>query len=283
MRIEIDRKSGFCFGVVNAIKKAEQALDSLPKLYCLGDIVHNNMEVDRLSDLGLITIDHEQYFELSNCTVLIRAHGEPPSTYEHAKKNNIELLDATCPVVLKLQKRVAKSYDLGDDQIVIYGRKGHAEVNGLNGQIENRAIIVENCDDLDKVDFERPVTVYSQTTKSISGLKELEGSIEKKAKAPFKIHDTICRQVANRVPHLKEFAAGFDVVIFVSGKKSSNGKLLFAECKESNEQTFFISDIDEIDLGWFEKCSSIGICGATSTPQWLMEKVAKYLNNELNK
>ncbi|MCL3781746.1 4-hydroxy-3-methylbut-2-enyl diphosphate reductase [Prolixibacteraceae bacterium JC049] len=276
MKVEIDQKSGFCFGVVNAIQKVEEALKSNDKLYCLGDIVHNNMEVERLAALGLITINHDQFQQLSNCKVLIRAHGEPPSTYEHARKNNIELIDATCPVVLKLQQRIAKSYS-EEKQLIIYGRKGHAEVIGLNGQVKNKAIIVEDLNDLKKVDYSKPITVFAQTTKSISGLQEIKKELESKASAELKVNDTICRQVANRVPHIRKFAAKYDCILFVGGKKSSNGKLLYKECQQVNTQSYFISNIDEIDDSWFENANSVGICGATSTPQWLMEKVARYV------
>lgn len=276
MQVEIDQKSGFCFGVVNAIKKAEEALKQNEKLYCLGDIVHNNVEVERLEKLGLITINHDQFQQLSNCKVLIRAHGEPPETYAYASKNNIELIDATCPVVLKLQQRIAKSFS-EEKQLIIYGRKGHAEVIGLNGQVNNNAIIVEDLGDLQNVDFAKPITVFAQTTKSISGLQDVKAEIESKSKAEVKVNDTICRQVANRVPHIKSFAARFDCVLFVSGKKSSNGKLLFAECQKVNEKSYLISDVDEISDEWFHGVNTVGICGATSTPQWLMEKVAHYI------
>ncbi|TKG91215.1 4-hydroxy-3-methylbut-2-enyl diphosphate reductase [Puteibacter caeruleilacunae] len=277
MQIEIDSNSGFCFGVINAIKMAEEALDTNNKLYCLGDIVHNNMEVDRLNKLGLITITHAEYFRLENCKVLIRAHGEPPSTYEYARKANIELIDATCPVVLRLQKRVKTGYEaLSSDegQVVIYGRKGHAEVNGLNGQIEDKAIILEGPEDLSQVDFNRPILLFSQTTKPIDGFTEIVEEIQQKAKSDVKVHDTICRQVSNRVPKIQEFAAKFDLIIFVSGKKSSNGKSLFKMCQQANANSHFISNPEELDEKWFENIESVGICGATSTPLWLMTKVA---------
>ena len=277
MQIEIDSNSGFCFGVINAIKMAEEALDTNEKLYCLGDIVHNNMEVDRLNKLGLITITHAEYFRLENCKVLIRAHGEPPATYEYARKANIELIDATCPVVLRLQKRVKTGYEgltTSEGQVVIYGRKGHAEVNGLNGQIEDKAIILEGPEDLSQIDFNKPILLFSQTTKPIDGFTEIVEEIKQKAKNDVKVHDTICRQVSNRVPKIQEFASKFDLIIFVSGRKSSNGKSLFKMCHQANTNSHFISNPEELNKKWLENIESVGICGATSTPLWLMTKVA---------
>ena len=289
MKITIDSNSGFCFGVVYAIQKAEEELDRSGKLYCLGDIVHNNKEVERLNAKGLQVIDHETLKSLYDCKVLIRAHGEPPETYEIALKNNIELIDASCPVVLKLQNRVRTSFDTIEDedgQIVIYGEPGHAEVNGLIGQTLGKAIIVKDEEDLFKIDFSKPVTLFSQTTKSSSGFLKMKNLIEERSHKQMEnevtdeflvSNDTICRQVSNREPHLKKFSENHDVILFVSGKKSSNGKALFEVCKSINPNSYFISDEDEIDKKWLKKDDTIGICGATSTPMWLMEKVAERL------
>jgi len=277
MEIEIDSKSGFCFGVVNAIQKAEKTLETEDSLYCLGDIVHNNTEVERLSRKGLVTIDHEQFFQLKDCTVLLRAHGEPPSTYEHARKNNITLLDATCPVVLKLQERVRKGQSQQEErngQVVIYGKKGHAEVNGLVGQTNNKAIVIQSPDDLEQIDFDRPVELFSQTTKDMEGFYRLAETIKQRG-TEVSIHDTLCRQVSNRVPRIREFARRFDLVLFVSGKKSSNGKMLFGISKETNPNSKFISSPEEVEAEWFQNIEKVGICGATSTPWHLMEDVAK--------
>ncbi|MDP4185231.1 MAG: 4-hydroxy-3-methylbut-2-enyl diphosphate reductase [Bacteroidota bacterium] len=287
MKIVIDKKSGFCFGVINAIRMAEEALTKEDKLYCLGDIVHNNMEVDRLRKAGLETITHDQYFQLSNCKVLIRAHGEPPRVYDHARENNIELIDATCPVVLQLQKRIRKSYDEIKPKgglIVIYGKKGHAEVNGLNGQINGDALIIESLDDLDTLNFEQPIRLFSQTTKSIEGFEQVASKIMEQTSNPLqvKINDTICRQVANRVPQVREFAKQFEVVIFVSGRKSSNGKLLYEVCKKQNPNTYMVSEPEELDRHWFDNIESVGICGATSTPHWLMESIAAEIEHISN-
>ena len=284
MQIKIDYNSGFCFGVVYAISMAEDELNESGKLYCLGDIVHNDVEVKRLKEKGLTTINHEDLQKLHDCKVLIRAHGEPPSTYITALENNIELLDASCPVVLKLQNRVKNAYDKFEDensQIVIYGIPGHAEVNGLMGQTENRAIVVTSEEDIDKIDFEKPISFFSQTTKSTDKFYHFKDVIEQRA-ATFGntnvfFNDTICRQVSNREPQLEKFAQQHDVIIFVSGKKSSNGKVLFNVCKAKNENSFFISDIDELNLSWFANAKSVGICGATSTPMWLMEKVKNFI------
>ena len=290
MKITIDSNSGFCFGVVYAIQKAEEELDRSGKLYCLGDIVHNNKEVERLNAKGLKVIDHETLKSLYDCKVLIRAHGEPPETYEIALKNNIELIDASCPVVLKLQNRVRTSFDSIEDedgQIVIYGEPGHAEVNGLIGQTLGKAIIVKDEEDLIKIDFSKPVTLFSQTTKSSSGFLKMKNLIEERSHKQMEnevtdeflvSNDTICRQVSNREPHLKKFSENHDVILFVSGKKSSNGKALFEVCKSINPNSYFISDEDEIDKKWLKKDDTIGICGATSTPMWLMEKVAERLS-----
>jgi len=290
MQVTIDPHSGFCFGVVYAIQMAEDELDNSGQLYCLGDIVHNNVEVDRLRAKGLEIIDHERLKELKDCKVLIRAHGEPPETYKIALDNNIELIDASCPVVLKLQHRVRMSVDEmneNDGQVVIYGEAGHAEVMGLVGQTKGDAILVRNEEDLDKVDYSRPIYFFSQTTKSTRGFEKMKALIEERSmKAQeseiqeefLNSNDTVCRQVSNREPQLKKFSAIHDVIIFVSGKKSSNGKVLFEVCKSVNPQTYFISDVDEIDPKWVENANSVGICGATSTPMWLMKKVEDYLS-----
>lgn len=277
MRIEIDDASGFCNGVVSAICKAEAELDNSGRLYCLGDIVHNSDEVERLRKRGLITITHEDLSRLHDVKVLLRAHGEPPQTYETAKANGIEVIDATCPVVLHLQKRIKKSYDerKPDEQIVIYGKLGHAEVNGLVGQTGGNAIVVENIEGLSQLDYDRDIVLYSQTTKSLHGLSDMIEEIERR-KSPgttFRYYDTICRQVANRVPRLRRFASEHDLILFVSGKKSSNGKILYGECKEVNPRTHLVSNPDEIDPSWLCDIRSVGICGATSTPRWLMEEV----------
>lgn len=281
MIIEIDTNSGFCFGVVEAIHKAEDMLGKQEKLYCLGDIVHNNAEIDRLTRKGLVTINHDEFFTMKDTTILLRAHGEPPSTYEYAAKNNIKLIDATCPVVLKLQQRIQKSYKLEnrkDYQIVIYGKRGHAEVNGLVGQTEGKAIVIEGTEDFNKIDFNRPVELYSQTTKDLEGFHHLARELKQKAvDVPVKIHDTICRQVSHRIPVIHKFAARFDLIIFVSGKKSSNGHMLYNICKNVNPNSKFISAIDEINLEWIKRIGSVGICGATSTPKKLLEAVAQYI------
>lgn len=287
MKVETDRRSGFCFGVIKAIKTAECELDNEKQLYCLGDIVHNGMEVQRLEKLGLRTISREEYLRMSNCKVLIRAHGEPPETYEYAKNNNIELVDATCPVVLTLQEKVKNSYQksLADQgQIVIYGKKGHAEVIGLDGQAEHTTILLESIDDVDQIDFSRPVWLYSQTTRRIEDFEEIAKLVKSKMKpgVPIDIKDTICRQVSNRVPNLKKFVVNYDLILFVAGSKSSNGKYLFTICKESNPNSFHISKPDEINPNWFEGVNSVGICGATSTPNWLMEEVAGWVNQRFN-
>lgn len=283
VNIEIDKKSGFCFGVVRAIDKAEEELAKGEVLYCLGDIVHNSKEVERLEKLGLITINHEQFAQLHDVKVMLRAHGEPPSTYEIAKTNNITLIDASCPVVLRLQSRVKKAYDISTDddaQVVIYGQVGHAEVNGLMGQTDGKAIVVENESDLSKLDMTKNIRLFSQTTKSLDGFNRLISNIseQKTADSNFEFTDTICRQVSNRVPNLTIFAQQNDIVIFVSGKKSSNGKVLYQHCKSINPDTYFVSEPEEVLELNIDKSKKIGICGATSTPQWLMEKVAHMLD-----
>ena len=278
MRVEIDNDSGFCFGVVTAIRKAEEELEKSGTLYCLGDIVHNSDEVQRLSDKGLRIITHEEMAQLHDVKVLLRAHGEPPATYELARRNNIEIIDATCPVVLRLQQRIKQSFATTEEhrpQIVIYGKKGHAEVNGLVGQTAGEAIVIENIAELDRVDFNSPIALYSQTTKSLTGFKEIIDEIQRRM-APgvaFQSYDTICRQVANRVEKLQHFARNHDVILFVAGKKSSNGKVLYGNCLEVNPSTHLISNAGEIDSEWIAGADSVGICGATSTPRWLMEEV----------
>lgn len=276
MTVEIDESSGFCFGVTTAIRKAEEELRNSGRLYCLGDIVHNSDEVDRLRSIGLITITHEEMAELKGVKVLLRAHGEPPSTYELAKKNGIEIIDATCPVVLKLQQRIKSTYSQeSHPQIVIYGKIGHAEVNGLVGQTSGEAIVVEDSMQLGKIDYGKDISLYSQTTKSLEGFQSMIEAIEsKKGKdVKFESFDTICRQVANRVDHLKDFAKKHHTVLFVAGAKSSNGKILFGHCREVNPHTYLVSNETMINPEWLQGATSIGICGATSTPRWLMEKV----------
>lgn len=276
--------------MVYAIQMAENELETSGTLYCLGDIVHNNMEVERLSKKGLKVIDHHDLKTLKNCKVLIRAHGEPPETYELALHNNLELIDASCPVVLKLQNRVRDSFDdtlCDEGQIVIYGEAGHAEVNGLVGQTAQRAVIVKSEQDLDRIDFGRPVHLFSQTTKSTAGFENIKRLIEQRIvkhkgsldENDLFTNDTLCRQVSNREPQLRRFANEHDIIIFVSGKKSSNGKALFSVCYETNNNSHFISDTDEINPEWFFTEASVGICGATSTPMWLMEKVAGHLKS----
>ena len=279
-KIEIDRLSGCCFGVAKAITKAEEELQKGGTLYCLGDIVHNSIEVNRLQEMGLITIDHEQFKQLKNVRVLLRAHGEPPSTYEIAKENNIELIDASCPVVLGLQKKIKKKYANRPNegaQIVIFGKKGHAEVNGLLGQTDESAIIIESKDEIDKLDFSRDISLFSQTTKPLDGFREVGELIRSRMQdgASFDFYDTICRQVSNRVPNIQEFAESHDLIFFIAGEKSSNGKVLFAECKKKNANSHLIHSPEEIDPALLTENISIGICGATSTPMWQMEAVAE--------
>lgn len=275
--IEIDRDSGFCFGVTTAIRKAEEVLDREGALYCLGDIVHNAAEVERLRAKGLTTITHEQLLELHDVKVLLRAHGEPPSTYETARKNNIEIIDATCPVVLQLQRRIKSSYDkYKSPLIIIYGKRGHAEVNGLVGQTEGNAIVVQDPAELASIDLDRDIILYSQTTKSLDGFHNMVETIKsRKKQGSFVWFDTICRQVSNRMEKIREFARNHDVVIFVAGTKSSNGKVLYSECRDVNPNTYMIAGPDELRPEWTRNVTSIGVCGATSTPHWLMEKVAE--------
>lgn len=286
IEVEIDKGSGFCFGVVTAIESAERELDNTDILYCLGDIVHNSLEVERLQVQGLRTIDHEEFTTLKGKKVLLRAHGEPPSTYEIAKQNDITIVDATCPVVLQLQKRIHKCYQETREhhtQLVIYGKKGHAEVNGLVGQTEGTAIVIEKAEDLDRLDFGRDICLFSQTTKSLDGFRKIVEEIQKRKAADtrFEYYDTICRQVANRLPNIKAFASSHDWVYFVAGKKSSNGKMLLEECRKANPNTLFISEVKEITEPLPAGVRRVGVCGATSTPKWLMEEVAVRIR-ELN-
>lgn len=285
MKVEIDNRSGFCFGVVKAIQTAEKNIDGGEDLYCLGDIVHNEEEVARLEALGLKVISHNQLNELKGKRVLIRAHGEPPSTYSNAKENGIEIIDATCPVVLKLQERVQKAWQemkAANGTVIIYGKKGHAEVIGLVGRTNGEAIVVENVDDLNGLNFSAPIVVFSQTTKEpevfakiIDNIKSRMGHNFANTDVPLKVNNTICGQVANRKKELADFAAKHDVIVFVSGIKSSNGKMLFDACKQANSKSYFVSSPDELNSEWFVGAETIGIGGATSTPQWLMELVAK--------
>lgn len=297
--IEIDAASGFCFGVVTAIRKAEEELDKSGRLYCLGDIVHNAAEVERLRRKGLVTITHADLESLHDVKVLLRAHGEPPATYEVARRNNIEIIDATCPVVLQLQRRIKMASDAGEagltsgagadgmsvrePLILIYGKPGHAEVNGLVGQTGGRAIVIRVIADLDGVDLTRDIRLYSQTTKSLDGFRHIVAEIERRKKecgGGFEWFDTICRQVASRMDGIRTFARSHDVVIFVSGTKSSNGKVLFAECRSVNPRSYMVSGPAELKPEWTAGAASIGICGATSTPAWLMKEVADALREQ---
>lgn len=285
IQIEIDNGSGFCFGVTTAIKKAEEELRLGASLYCLGDIVHNGMEVERLHEQGLITINHDDLQQLHGAKVLLRAHGEPPSTYQLAQGNNIEIIDATCPVVLQLQRRIKRQYDSNPDaQIVIFGKNGHAEVLGLVGQTEGHAIVVENLRDVKELDFTRDIYLYSQTTKNLDEFHEIiefiQGHIAEGA--TFRSFDTICRQVANRMPAIAAFAERHDLILFVSGRKSSNGRVLFNECLQRNPRSHHIESPTEIEMSWLEGVETIGICGATSTPKWLMEQCRDYILNKMN-
>ena len=300
LHIEIDNGSGFCFGVTTAIQKAEEELRAGKKLYCLGDIVHNTMECERLREMGLITINHQELADLHDVKVLLRAHGEPPETYELARRNNIEIIDATCPVVLQLQKRIKKQAEntslpkpegtspnissASDAQIVIFGKSGHAEVLGLVGQTAGKAIVVENLEDVKLLDFSRDISLYSQTTKSLDEFHHIVDYIRShiSPSASFRSFDTICRQVANRMPNIATFAARHDVILFVSGRKSSNGKVLFNECKSVNEKSYQIESADEIEMTWFDGIGTVGICGATSTPKWLMEQCREHILRHLS-
>jgi 4-hydroxy-3-methylbut-2-en-1-yl diphosphate reductase len=284
MVVDIDRKSGFCFGVQNAVEIAEAFLKKGEKVFSLGPIVHNDKEVERLASLGLVSINHDQFRKLKDCKVLIRAHGEPPETYNIAEKNNITIIEATCPIVKRLQSKIRIQWDKikkDDGQVVIFGKPGHAEVVGLQGQTNNEAILVSVPEDLYKIDIVKPVWLFSQTTMSVKDYNALARLIHSKMKESgirepdelLHVHKTICGQVSNREPHLKEFASRNEVIIFVSGKESSNGKMLYSVCKSVNPETYFISSPDEMKRSWFEGKKSAGICGATSTPKWLIEKV----------
>ena len=274
LNIEIDSGSGFCFGVTTAIQKAEEELAKGNRLYCLGDIVHNGMECERLREMGLITINHDDLRELHDVKVLLRAHGEPPETYELARRNHIEIIDATCLVVLQLQKRIKKQYEAGAGQIVIFGKKGHAEVLGLVGQTHSNAIVIENFDEVTKLDFSRDIYLYSQTTKSLDEFHRIIEYIQQHIlpTATFQSFDTICRSVANRMPNISQFATKHDLILFVCGRKSSNGKVLYNECLRVNPNTHLIEGPEEIDRQWLDGIDTVGICGATSTPKWLMEQ-----------
>lgn len=284
LQIEIDNGSGFCFGVTTAIKKAEEELADGKTLYCLGDIVHNGMEVERLHGHGLLTINHDELMRLHNVKVLLRAHGEPPATYTMAEANHIQIIDATCPVVLQLQRRIKRQYDADPNaQIVIFGKSGHAEVLGLVGQTQGHAVVVESLDDVKQLDLSRNTYLYSQTTKSLDEFHRIIEYIQEHIAptATFRSFDTICRQVANRMPNIANFASRHDIILFVCGHKSSNGKVLFNECKCVNEHSFLVEKPEEIDLSWFKGKQSVGICGATSTPKWLMEQCRDYIEKYL--
>ena len=286
MQVTIDEYSGFCFGVTSAIEAAERELQK-GQLFCLGDIVHNGQEVERLDKLGLETIDYDDLRTLHNVRVLLRAHGEPPSTYHIARRNNIDIIDASCPVVLHLQKRIRETYQSlhGKNtgaQIVIFGKKGHAEVIGLEGQTNNTAIVIEHMADLNKIDFTRPIYLFSQTTKSVEEFETIVEEIKKRSTAHFEYHNTICKNVANRVKRLQAFAQSNDVVIFVGGQKSSNAKVLYNNCLEVNPSTIFVSSTEDITTDILQLCHQaerVGICGATSTPKWLMENVKQHIEN----
>jgi len=284
MVVETDSQSGFCFGVQNAVRIAEEALGRGEKVYSLGPIVHNDMEMERLASTGLVTITHEEFRKLKNCKVLIRAHGEPPETYQTAENNNITIIEATCPIVKKLQARIRETYTASNSckgQIVIFGKPGHAEVVGLLGQTNSKGILVSKPKDLSKIDLTKPVCLFSQTTMSVSDYQAIAALIrkrmlEKGAEDPgsqLKVFNTICGQVSNREPHLREFAKEHDVIIFVSGRESSNGKMLYSVCKSVNPKTYFVSSAGEIDPEWFTGIKTAGVCGATSTPKWLIEKI----------
>ena len=277
LQIEIDHGSGFCFGVTTAIQKAEEELAKGTTLYCLGDIVHNGMECDRLRQMGLVTIDHSQLSQLHNVKVLLRAHGEPPETYAMARRNGIEIIDATCPVVLQLQKKIKRQYDVEKERpssIVIFGKKGHAEVLGLVGQTQSTAVVIESFEEVKRLDFSHDIYLYSQTTKSLDEFHRIIDYIQSHISptATFRSFDTICRSVANRMPNISQFATRHDLILFVCGRKSSNGRVLYGECLRVNPNTHLIEGPDEIDPSWLNGIHTVGICGATSTPKWLMEQ-----------
>jgi len=283
--IEIDPLSGFCFGVARVVQLAEDQLKIGKTFYTLGDMVHNHREIDRLKALGLKTIDLNEFSTLKNSSVLFRAHGEPPTSYHVASKNKLQLSDGTCPVVAKLQQRVKSAWEaLSKDngRVIIFGKKGHAEVIGLLGQTNNEALVIETMEDFKYLDFSKPMEVFSQTTSSMDAYHYLCEQIQEKAKSHLKIHDTICRQVSNREPWLKKFAKNFDVIVFVGGIKSSNGKYLYQVCKNENPNTYFISESSDLDFNWFQHKKTIGISGATSTPTWLMQEVAQTIHRQLN-
>ena len=285
INVEIDEHSGFCFGVTTAIRKAEEELQRGAPLYCLGDIVHNGMECERLREMGLIAINHEEFAELHDVRVLLRAHGEPPETYDTARKNNIEIIDATCPVVLNIQKRIKQEYTTTkaeSKQIVIYGQKGHAEVLGLVGQTDGSAIVIESIKEIDRIDFTRDIYLYSQTTKSLDEFRLIVETIKQRIapEVEFHYYDTICRQVSNRLDNIRRFAASHDLIFFVCGKKSSNGKVLYQECLKANPNSYHIEGSHEIDFTLIKDSQSIGICGATSTPKWLMEECKNEIINK---
>jgi 4-hydroxy-3-methylbut-2-enyl diphosphate reductase len=285
MKIEIDSRSGFCFGVVKAISKAESELSQSDTLFCLGEIVHNSEEVERLKELGLITVTHADLKDLGGKKVMLRAHGEPPQTYTEAAKQGIELVDATCPVVLKLQIKIRKGWERMQQmggQVVIFGKKGHAEVVGLLGQTMGNTLIIESINEIDKLNFSKPIEIFAQTTKSVEEYSKLVDAIkhrmEEESKGKpfhFKVHNSICGQVSNRKNEIISFAANHNLILFVSGKSSSNGKMLFEVCQSVNPKSYFISNAKELKPSWFKGVESVGICGATSTPKWLMEEVAK--------
>ncbi|MCU0378153.1 MAG: 4-hydroxy-3-methylbut-2-enyl diphosphate reductase [Bacteroidales bacterium] len=289
MKIDIEPGSGFCFGVENAVNIAEESLSEGEKVYCLGEIVHNDIEVNRLKDLGLVTISYEEFTGLKDCKVLVRAHGEPPTTYETARKNNITIIDATCPIVHSLQDKIKRALALArleNGQIAIFGKEGHAEVIGLLGAANGLGILITRVEDLDKIDFTKPVWLFSQTTKSTAEYNHISEVIEQRLRANrskwpgnhLKVHNTICRQVSGREPKLKVFVRTHDVIIFVSGRKSSNGKMLYDVCLAENRRSYFISSADEINPLWFSGAESIGVCGATSTPRWLIRQIAEEIN-----
>jgi 4-hydroxy-3-methylbut-2-enyl diphosphate reductase len=283
MKIEIDLKAGFCFGVTRVVNKAEEIIKKHGQLFCLGEIVHNQKEIERLEGLGLKTISYKEYLTLSDCRVLIRAHGEPPETYQYALKNNIELIDGTCPMVIKLQSKIRRDFKDKQTgaQVVIFGKKDHAEVRGLAGQTDYHTVIVESLDDLDKIDFTRPVHLYAQTTMSTEKYLQLQEILMQRAaseglgRQSLKCTNSICGQVSGRIPQLKVFCAQHDLILFVSYKQSSNGKLLYEQCKAVNDSTYFVSDTFDLQAGWFENAGNIGITGATSTPRWLLEEFAE--------
>jgi 4-hydroxy-3-methylbut-2-en-1-yl diphosphate reductase len=290
MVVEIDKRSGFCFGVRNAVEIAEKALSEGEKVFSLGPIVHNDKEVERLASLGLESIDHDQFRKLRDCKVLIRAHGEPPETYLTAASNNITIIEATCPIVKRLQSRIKETWFRtreNNGQIAIFGKPGHAEVTGLLGQINNEGILVSEPSDLDKIDIHRPVHLFAQTTMGIKDYYNfadiLRGKMELNGVADIdnmlKVNRTICGQVSNREPHLKEFARRHEIVIFVSGRESSNGRMLYSVCRSINPDTHFVSSPEEIEKSWFGGKKSVGICGATSTPKWLIEKIHDIISN----